>query len=96
MGAQIALYFYERYPSITKSLVLCDAPLGFQDFTESEREKFISLRRTPIEDGTDLTNMATIKDWSINVVVVDMIWGGLLTGFSSFVSIALVKNFFTS
>tara|TARA_Y100000590_G_scaffold164514_1_gene188489 strand:- start:152 stop:559 length:408 start_codon:yes stop_codon:yes gene_type:complete len=44
----------------------------------------------------NLTNMATIKDWSINVVVVDMIWGGLLTGFSSFVSIALVKNFFTS
>ena len=58
MGAQIALYFYERYPSLTKSLVLCDAPLGFQDFTESERKKFISLRRKPIEDGIDLTTMA--------------------------------------
>ena len=58
MGAQIALYFYKKYPSLTKSLVLCDAPLGFQDFTESEREKFISLRRKPIEDGTDLKTFA--------------------------------------
>ena len=31
---------------------------GFQDFTESEREKFIRLRRKPIEDGTDLKTMA--------------------------------------
>ena len=58
MGAQISLYFYEKYPDLTKSLVLCDAPLGFQDFTENEREKFIRLRRKPIEDGMDLTTMA--------------------------------------
>tara|TARA_B100000674_G_C37723682_1_gene860984 strand:- start:45 stop:878 length:834 start_codon:yes stop_codon:yes gene_type:complete len=58
MGAQISLYFYEKYPDLTQSLVLCDAPLGFQDFTESEREKFIRLRRKPIEDGTDLKTMA--------------------------------------
>ena len=58
MGAQIALYFYKKYPSLTKSIVLVDAPLGFQDFTESEREKFISLRRKPIEDGTNLKIMA--------------------------------------
>ena len=58
MGAQIALYFYKKYPDLTQSLVLCDAPLGFQDFTENEREKFIRLRRKPIEDGMDLTTMA--------------------------------------
>ena len=58
MGAQISLYFYEKYPDLTQSLVLCDAPLGFQDFTENEREKFIRLRRKPIEDGMDLTTMA--------------------------------------
>ena len=58
MGAQIALYFYKKYPDLTKSLILCDAPLGFQDFTENERKKFIKLRRKPIEDGTDLTTMA--------------------------------------
>ena len=58
MGAQISLYFYEKYPGLTQSLVLCNAPSGFQDFTESEREKFIRLKRKPIEDCVDLTTMA--------------------------------------
>ena len=42
----------------------------------------------------NLTNMATIKNWSTNVVFVDMIWGGILTGFSSAASIYITKNFF--
>ena len=42
----------------------------------------------------NLTNMATIKNWSANVVFVDMIWGGILTGFSSAASIYITKNFF--
>tara|TARA_Y100000590_G_scaffold130443_1_gene148983 strand:- start:19 stop:423 length:405 start_codon:yes stop_codon:yes gene_type:complete len=42
----------------------------------------------------NLTNMATIKNWSTNVVFVDMIWGGILTGFSSASSIYITKNFF--
>jgi uncharacterized membrane protein len=28
----------------------------------------------------DLTNLATLKDWPLKVVVVDMIWGALLPG----------------
>ena len=40
----------------------------------------------------DLTNMATLKNWSLNVVIVDMIWGGLLTGTSSSVGIFLAKK----
>ena len=31
----------------------------------------------------NLTNMATIKDWSSSIVWIDMIWGGILTSFSS-------------
>ena len=31
----------------------------------------------------NLTNMATLKGWSASVVVVDMIWGGILTGASA-------------
>ncbi|MRR08078.1 MAG: DUF2177 family protein [Deltaproteobacteria bacterium] len=27
----------------------------------------------------DLTNMATLKDWPLNVVIVDIIWGVVLT-----------------
>ncbi|MCE2895696.1 MAG: DUF2177 family protein [Flammeovirgaceae bacterium] len=28
----------------------------------------------------DLTNLATLKDWPLKVVVVDMIWGAVLSG----------------
>ena len=30
----------------------------------------------------NLTNMATIEGWSAKVVIIDMIWGGFLTGVS--------------
>tara|TARA_B110000438_G_C15792650_1_gene641429 strand:- start:1158 stop:1562 length:405 start_codon:yes stop_codon:yes gene_type:complete len=40
----------------------------------------------------NLTNMATIKNWSSTVVIVDMIWGGFLTGFSSVVGIFIAKK----
>ena len=39
----------------------------------------------------NLTNMATIKGWSINVVFVDMLWGGSLTAFSSYFGILIAK-----
>lgn len=37
----------------------------------------------------DLTNQATIKDWSVIVTVVDIIWGGVLTG-----TVALIASRF--
>ena len=40
----------------------------------------------------NLTNMATVKGWSPIVVFVDMIWGGLLTAFSSYSGILLAKK----
>ena len=40
----------------------------------------------------NLTNMATIKGWSIKVVFVDMMWGGFLTAFSSYFGIFLSKK----
>ncbi len=40
----------------------------------------------------NLTNMATIKGWSQNVVFVDMLWGGFLTAFSSYYGIYLAKK----
>ena len=42
----------------------------------------------------NLTNMAIIKNWSASIVCIDMIWGGILTGFSSAVGIYLTKTFF--
>ena len=44
----------------------------------------------------NLTNMATVKNWSASIVWIDMMWGGLLTGFSSAVGIYLTKAFFTN
>ena len=41
----------------------------------------------------NLTNMATVKGWSPSVVLVDMIWGGSLTAFSSYYGILLAKKF---
>ena len=40
----------------------------------------------------NLTNMATIKGWSPNVVFVDMFWGGFLTAFSSYFGILISKK----
>ena len=42
----------------------------------------------------NLTNMATIKDWSTKVVFVDMMWGGILTGSSSALGLYITKKFF--
>ena len=36
----------------------------------------------------DLTNMATIKQWPLSIVVVDIIWGTILTG-----SVAIASYF---
>ena len=39
----------------------------------------------------DLTNFATIKDWPLGIVIVDVIWGSFLCGFVSLSSYALSK-----
>ena len=41
----------------------------------------------------NLTNMATVKGWSSQVVFVDMLWGGTLTAFSCYFGISLAKKF---
>ena len=44
----------------------------------------------------NLTNMATVKNWSSTIVWIDMLWGGLLTGSSSAAGIYLTKTFFSN
>ena len=44
----------------------------------------------------NLTNMATVKNWSASIVWIDMLWGGFLTGFSSAVGIYVTNVFFTN
>lgn len=41
----------------------------------------------------DLTNQATLKEWPPVVTVVDLAWGGLLTGVVSIIAVALTRAF---
>lgn len=41
----------------------------------------------------DLTNQATLRDWPLIVTVVDLIWGTLLTGTTSALTVFIVRNF---
>lgn len=40
----------------------------------------------------DLTNLATLKDWPLVVTVVDLVWGSVLGGAVSFVSVLLGRS----
>jgi len=41
----------------------------------------------------DLTNHATMRDWPLNVTIIDMIWGAFLTGVVSVVAVTLYNYF---
>ena len=40
----------------------------------------------------EITNYATLADWSLEQVIVDGIWGTLLTGFSAWVGVAVLSQ----
>ena len=42
----------------------------------------------------DLTNMATIKNWPLSIVVVDIIWGVVLTGSCSLLTYLAAQRWF--
>lgn len=39
----------------------------------------------------DMTNLATVKDWSIKVTVIDILWGGALTSVSALAGYSAVR-----
>jgi len=39
----------------------------------------------------EFTNYATLRDWSMEQVAVDTIWGGALTGFSAWAGLMIVR-----
>ena len=39
----------------------------------------------------DLTNLATIKDWPLKIVVIDILWGTCLCGLVAFLSFLMAK-----
>ena len=84
-----AILFYFIYV-IGLAVVIIEPSLEYQN-----TQKFLikAFMFGLVAYGTyNLTNMATIKGWSPNVVFVDMIWGGSLTAFSSYSGILAAKK----
>ena len=84
-----AILFYLVYV-IGLAVVIIEPSLDYQN-----TQKFLikAFMFGLVAYGTyNLTNMATIKGWSPNVVFVDMMWGGSLTAFSSYFGILLAKK----
>ena len=84
-----AILFYVIYV-IGLAVVIIEPSLDYQN-----TQKFLikAFMFGLVAYGTyNLTNMATVKGWSPNVVFVDMIWGGSLTAFSSYFGIFFAKK----
>ena len=58
MGGQIACLFYEKYPALVKSLILCDTHFGLGNLNKNEIEKFISSRKDPLIKGKEPKDIA--------------------------------------
>ena len=41
----------------------------------------------------EFTNFATIRDWSMQMVMVDVVWGAVLTGSSAWAGVLITKTF---
>ena len=41
----------------------------------------------------DLTNLATLKDWPLNITIIDIIWGTILNSATSGITFLLVTRF---
>ena len=40
----------------------------------------------------EMTNYATLADWSLEQVIIDGLWGGVLTGFSAWAGVAILSG----
>ena len=40
----------------------------------------------------EFTNYATLRDWSVQQVTIDTIWGGVLTGFSAWAGVMITRS----
>ena len=84
-----AILFYLIYV-IGLAIVIIEPSLDYQN---TSKFLFKAFMFGLVAYGTyNLTNMATVKGWSTNVVFVDMIWGGSLTAFSSYFGILIAKK----
>ena len=61
MGGRISQVFYNLYPDRVKTLSLVATFTGFDDFSDSEKKKFVDLRLKPlVDDGKEVSDIAPI------------------------------------
>ncbi len=41
----------------------------------------------------DLTSLAIMRGWPVNVTLIDMVWGGILTGVSATLAVVITRKF---
>jgi uncharacterized membrane protein len=41
----------------------------------------------------DLTSLAIMRGWPVNVTIIDMVWGGILTGVSATLAVVITRKF---
>lgn len=76
----VGILIFAVYPAVNKGSVLTAVILGalFGFFTYATY---------------DLTNLATLKGWPIQIVFIDIIWGSILTAIVSLAGFYIVKFF---
>lgn len=76
----VGVFFFAILPSVEKNSLTSAIMLGalFGFFTYATY---------------DLTNLATLKNWPLNIVFIDILWGSLLTGMVSTAGFYIVKYF---
>lgn len=76
----IGLLFFIIYPALAKESVLYAFLAG----------AFLGV----LCYGTyDLTNLATLKNWPLIVTILDLIWGGFVTGVTCSVTVLIAQHF---
>ena len=84
-----ALLFYVLYIFGLTFLILLPNLKDFQIFNAFWMGAILGL----VAYGTyDLTNLATIKGWSLKVTIIDLIWGGILTSTVSGLTIWIMSK----
>jgi uncharacterized membrane protein len=88
----LARFFRERVNWTAASIFYCLYILGIMIFATLPGIRSASLAHTTILGVLyglftyatyDLTNLATLKDWPVKIVVVDILWGMVLCGLVS-------------
>lgn len=74
----VGVFIFAIMPSVEKNAVVSAVTLGalFGFFTYATY---------------DLTNLATLKGWPINIVIIDILWGSVLTAIVSTAGFYIVK-----